>query len=89
MSGLKGLIRMPRVIMMTSFLSWSGKRYHVPVGGSLSEFTSRAPHPKETEVYKIENKFHTCSTQVGMEGCLVGTGLIYGGKGFDMHNLFK
>jgi hypothetical protein len=75
--------------MMSSLISWSGKHYHVPVGGSISEFTSRVPAPTETALYKLENEFYTCASLTGLPMCLVGVGLLYGGHGYDFHNLFK
>jgi hypothetical protein len=75
--------------MLTSLLSWNGKSYRVPVSTSLSEFTSRVPSARDTEVYRVENKFHSCASITGMQMVLVGVGLVYGGHGFDFHNLFK
>lgn len=89
MNQFPGAVRGPKIIMLSNLLSWNGKRYHVPVSSSASEFTSRVPSPRETEVYRVENKFHSCASTTGMPMVLVGIGLVYGGHGFDFHNLFQ
>ena len=89
MSQFPGSIRGPKIIMITSLLSWSGRRYHVPVGTSVSEFTSRVPSARETDVYRIENMFHSCQSVTGLKMSLIGAGLVYGGCGFDFQQLFQ
>ncbi len=80
-----------RVILLSSYLSWGGRKYYVPVGNSISEFTSRVPLASEIEVYELENQFHSCCVSVSssLTMCIIGVGLVYGEDGFDNKDFFR
>lgn len=82
-------IKSPKIILISSLLTWGGRKYHVPIGGTTNEFLARVPVPSEVELYKLENKFHACFTQTGVRMTIVGVGLLYGGNGYDFHEVFK
>ena len=58
------------------------------MGTSISEFNTRNPYLTHEALYKVENKFQSCANLTKMDMCVVGVGMIYGSKGYDMADLF-
>lgn len=81
--------RRPKIILLSRLLSWGSRKYKVPIGSSLSEFNSRNPYLTEEALYKVENKFQTCASMTGLDMCILGIGLIYGSKGYDLAETCK
>lgn len=78
----------PRIVVVSSLQTWNGRRYHVPISTSVNEFTSRIPTHQSINLYKLENKFHNCMLQKRIQIHIVSLGLLYGGKGFDLNEIF-
>lgn len=74
---------------MSTILTWAGRKYHVPINGNINEFLSRVPLPSEGLLYKLENKFYSCSLLYRGKLCCISVGVIYGGKGFDFEDILK
>jgi hypothetical protein len=79
----------PRIILLSNLLTWSGRRYHIPISCNINEFTNRIPAPNYGNLYKLENKFYSCSIICKLEMFIISVGLLYGGSGFDFQDMFK
>lgn len=81
--------RRPRVILLSSFFTWAGGKHEHKIAGSWNDFKARVPVIGAAEEYLLENGFYDMLTSTGADACIVGLGLVYGGSGFDMEDLFR
>ena len=82
-------VRRPRLILLSSLLTWAGKSYDDPIVGSAADFHARVPAVCAVEQYLIENRFFAMASSSGTSACILGMGLVYGGVGFDMKEIFR
>lgn len=86
---LPGLIRRPRIVLLSSLLTWAGKRYTNVITDAASEFCSRRPIAASEEVWKTENAVWNIASKTKTEVIIIGFGLLYGKGGFDFAGLFR
>eukprot|EP01041_Mallomonas_annulata_P000289 gene289-523_t len=83
------IYRRPRIILLSTLLTWAGKNYDMPIEGSYADFKSRVPAISAVEAYMIENRFYDMVTSTGADACILSMGLLYGGPGFDFEELLR
>eukprot|EP00607_Mallomonas_marina_P008866 CAMPEP_0182424328 /NCGR_PEP_ID=MMETSP1167-20130531/10529_1 /TAXON_ID=2988 /ORGANISM="Mallomonas Sp, Strain CCMP3275" /LENGTH=801 /DNA_ID=CAMNT_0024604061 /DNA_START=446 /DNA_END=2851 /DNA_ORIENTATION=- len=82
--------RCPRILLLSSFFTWAGGDSDSKIlSGSWSDFKIRSPTICAAEEYLLENSFYHMLRSSGLDGCIVGMGLVYGGSGYDMEELFR
>lgn len=80
-----------KIIVLSTFITWGGKKYSSPITNALVEFKKRHPFSNTFELFYLENVL------VEMAGrgrgrfklSVVGMGLLYGGKGYDLFDAFE
>lgn len=77
-----------RVLFLTSFLTWGGKKFNNCIYDIDKEFGRRVPLRSVTSTYFLENRIHAVSTEK-KNSCLIGIGVVYGGGGCDLESLFR
>lgn len=87
-----GLKHIPRIILLSTVMTWGGKNYSEPIVDYTTEFVSRTPLSSALEAFMNENSLYdlsTTQTDCIMEICIIFLGLVYGGHGWDLSNIFK
>jgi hypothetical protein len=84
----------PRIILLSSLMTWCGSRiFFDSMTMNVEEaFQKRSPLPGMHELYSIENRYmQLLQSQklASFEFSCVGLGLLYGGGGYDMSDIFK
>lgn len=90
-------VAVPRIIFLSSLLTWAGKGFNMGAGNIWDETTSydsvadtafwnRQPLPGSYDLYSFENKL---AATVNAEVSIVGLGCVYGGNGHDYEQVFK
>jgi hypothetical protein len=86
---LPGLVRRPRIVVVSSLLTWAGRRYEGPISNINEEFCNRRPIAGAEDAWKTENCLWNIASKTKTEVLIVGTGLLYGLAGFDFAQLFR
>ena len=81
--------RRPRFILISTLLTWDGNNSSIDVTDYTNDFLKRVPNASYINEYKAENCLWNMSILSKCEVVIVGTGLIYGGNGFDYGNIMK
>lgn len=79
----------PRIVVLSSLTTWCGKKYVEPISNLTSAFENRVPLLGSYELYDLENALSAAATSNGVELFIVGIGLLYGGNGADLLEIFK
>lgn len=79
-------VNRPKIILLTSLLTWCGESSHRTVDNLDRSFCSRVPLQCAMKAYGLENTLWNIASDVMEENnktYFVGTGLLYGGSGWD------
>lgn len=82
----------PKLILITSILTWCGEKVHRTVTDLNREFHSRTPLRSVMEAYGVENTLWNIasnSQQDGNKTYIVSTGLFYGRSGWDFESTLR
>ena len=82
----------PKLILITSVLTWCGEKTHRTVTDLNREFHSRTPLQSVMEAYGVENTLWNIASDSQQEGnktYIVSTGLFYGGSGWDFESAMR
>ena len=81
---------LPRLVVISNFVTWSGKDYNGDVlnAEDLTKFLSRTPLHGYLSQYQLENTLLSLHKK-GCDVCLVPLGMMYGGTGGHFKELFK
>jgi len=87
-------IRRPRVVLLGTFLTWAGSSSSGSGSGAdpLAAFSSRVPASCSVNAFTLENALVNLSSllpQGQIEIALLPVGLVYGGGGWDLEEIFK
>ena len=78
-----------KVLVLSNFFSWGGKFYSSPIENFDKEFHNRRCLSSAYEIYSLENYLITLKQKWNLNLQIVATGLFYGGKGYQLYNIFK
>ena len=80
-----------KVIILSTFVTWGGKKYTAPITNASSEFKKRHPFANTFDLFYSENALVAMADRDRgrYKLVVVGTGLLYGGKGYDLLNMFE
>jgi hypothetical protein len=84
-----GWFRRPRIVLLSTLLTWAGKSYPCPIQDISCEFCARLPTALAEEAWKVENCIWNISVRTKTEVIIVGLGLLYGLNGFDFGDVFR
>ena len=79
------LYKKPRIIFISSILTWCGKSSSITIRDADEEFSKRQPCIGYLEEFVSENKIFAIR-QRGFDACIIGRGLLYGGSGLDFES---
>ena len=85
-------VNKPKIILLTSLLTWCGETSHRTVTNLDSDFCSRVPLQCAVKSYGLENTLWNIASDVMEENnktYFVGTGLLYGGSGWDFERALR
>jgi len=85
-------IRYPRIILLSTFLTWGKRRYADIIGEAMlqSYFDTRLPDSSAVDLYALENVFRNLTTSLpGLQVCILYAGLIYGSAGLSMEAFLR
>ena len=75
------------IILVSSFQTWSGKRYSAPIVDIEKHFASRSASQACSQCFLLENNFFN-ACKLMKRSCIMGGGLVYGANGIDFENAF-
>lgn len=88
---LPGVARRPRVVLLSTLLTWGGKSYgDAAIVDYRASFASRVPASSAVSAFFCENLLHNLAAVLPpgtIEVAVVGVGLLYGGGGWDLESL--
>ena len=82
----------PRVVVVTTLLTWCGERSVKYVSDAESGFTHRNPLQSSLNIYALENALWKVATDAASNGvivCFAGLGLLYGSGGEDFEETYR
>lgn len=82
----------PKLIVLTSLLTWCGETSHRTVNNLDRDFCSRIPLQCAMKAYGLENTLWNIASDDMEENnktYFVGTGLLYGGSGWDFERALR
>ena len=85
-------VNKPKLILITSLLTWCGETQHRSVSDPDLDFCSRKPLQCTLKAYGLENtlwNIASTSQEVNNLTYFVGTGLLYGGWGWDFESALR
>jgi hypothetical protein len=85
-------VNKPKIILLTSLLTWCGETSHRAVTNLDRDFCSRVPLQCSMKAYGLENTLWNIASDVMEENnktYFVGTGLLYGGSGWDFERALR
>jgi len=85
--------RRPRFILISTLMTWDGNNNNttttINIANNTNEFDQRIPNTSYMNEYYAENILWKMSKLTKCEVIIVGTGLLYGGNGYDYENIMK
>lgn len=81
--------RRPKIILISSLLTWDGNSRSSVITNYTNEFLKRTPNSSYINEYKAENCLWNMANLSKCEVIIVGTGLMYGGSGYDYSNIMN
>ena len=78
-----------KLIILSSLTTWGGKVYSTPMSSVDVEFNSRIPLACAFDKYSLENALAMITLQCKVNMCIIGCGLFYGAKGYDLAGVFR
>lgn len=85
-------VRRPRVVLLSSLMTWGGKLYAEPILDPLSQFVARLPASSSVSAFMQENALYNITTMLpsmSIEVVVLSLGLVYGGGGWDFEGIFR
>lgn len=82
----------PKLILLTSLLTWCGETSHRTVNNLDRDFCTRIPLQCAMKAYGLENTLWNIASDDMEENnktYFVGTGLLYGGSGWDFERALR
>jgi hypothetical protein len=81
------LLRRPRMILMSTLLTWGG--VNVNISDASSQFKQRTSCIGNHCQFELENNFWAMSNSFKAEVFIIGMGMLYGGSGWDFGSFFR
>lgn len=85
-------VHKPKLILITSLLTWCGETQHRSISDASGDFCSRKPLHCTLKAYGLENTLWNIasdSQEVNNITYFIGTGLLYGGSGWDFESALR
>lgn len=78
-----------RLIILSDFSTWGAKSYTESINSFDVEFKSRKPLMCAQDQFSLENNITSLAPRYGVNVCVVGYGIFYGGAGMELSNIFR
>ena len=85
--------RRPRILLLSTLMTWAGRSYTAIIGDCAGEFAERIPASCAVESYMLENSLWSlanCSQPLGaLKVAILSSCLVYGNTGGDVSSQFR
>ena len=81
--------RRPGLVLISSVLTWAGKRYNNPITDFASEFVARRPAACAHNAWLSENSFWNMVCRTKSNAVIISLGAAYGLSGYHCADIFR